>query len=155
MRRLDVETAQKQQRALELRNLGLSYDRIADQLGYAGRSGAWNAVRAALDRALVEPAREQRIIADQRLDLLLQRVLPAVLQGDLDQVRNVLAIEKRRADLWGLDAPKGVEVTGADGGPIETDVGQLLRQRLAEIAGVPLTEQQPVALDVGDGDVGI
>lgn len=155
MRRLDVETAQKQQRALELRNLGLSYDRIADQLGYAGRSGAWNAVRAALDRALVEPAREQRIIADQRLDLLLQRVLPAVLQGDLDQVRNVLAIEKRRADLWGLDAPKGVEVTGADGGPIETDVGQLLRQRLAEIAGVPLTEQQPVPLDVGDGDVGI
>lgn len=148
MRRLDVETAQKQQRALELRNLGLSYDRIAEQLNYAGRSGAWNAVKAALDRALVEPAREQRIIADQRLDLLLQRVLPAVLQGDLEQVRNVLAIEKRRADLWGLDAPKGVEVTGVDGGPIETDVGALLRRRLTEMSAIP---SPVVEIESGDG----
>jgi hypothetical protein len=32
-----------------------------------------------------------------------------------------LAIKKRRADLLGLDAPKRTEVSGADGGPIQTD----------------------------------
>jgi hypothetical protein len=141
MRRVDIATADKQQRALELRRLGASYDRIADQLGYSNRSGAWQAVQAALKRAVIEPAREQRIIADQRLDFLLQRSLVAFADGDLDQIRNILAIEKRRADLWGLDAPKGVEVTGRDGGPIETDVGALLRRRLVEMGAV--VEMEP------------
>jgi hypothetical protein len=141
MRRVDIATADKPQRALELRRLGASYDRIADQLGYSNRSGAWQAVQAALKRAVIEPAREQRIIADQRLDFLLQRSLVAFADGDLDQIRNILAIEKRRADLWGLDAPKGVEVTGRDGGPIETDVGALLRRRLVEMGAV--VEMEP------------
>lgn len=152
MRRVDVEVADKQQKALELRRLGASYDRIAEQLGYSNKSGAWHAVQAALKRAVIEPAREQRIIADQRLDLLLQRSLRAFADGDLDQVRNILAIEKRRADLWGLDAPKGVEVTGKDGGPIETDIGGLLRRRLAEMGAI---SDQPgsFALDPPDAEI--
>lgn len=133
MRRLDVQTAQKQQRALRLRNLGVSYEAIADELGYAGKSGAWKAVKAALDRAVIEPAREQRILQSERLDLMVSRCLQAVLSGDLEQVRNVLAIEKRRADLWGLDAPKNVEVVGSNGGPVQTDVGALLLERLRHL----------------------
>ena len=38
---LDREVA-----ALQLRQAGLSYQRIADRLGYSNRSGAWHAVRA-------------------------------------------------------------------------------------------------------------
>lgn len=152
MRRVDIETADRQSRALDLRRLGASYDRIAEQLGYKNRSGAWHAVQAALRRAVVEPAREQRIIADQRLDFLLQRTLSAFANGDLDQVRNVLAIEKRRADLWGLDAPKGVEVTGRDGGPIETDVGELLRRRLSEIGAIPAEIPQGELIEASEAD---
>ncbi len=137
VRQLDVETADKQRRALRLRNLGASYDQIADELGYAGRSGAWKAVKAALDRAVIEPAMEQRVIQSERLDLMVMRCLGAVLNGDLEQVRNVLAIEKRRADLWGLDAPKNVEVLGAFanvGG--DTNVAGLLLERLQTLASL-------------------
>lgn len=146
MRRLDVETAQKQQRALRLRNLGVSYDAIAEELGYAGKSGAWKAVKAALDRAVIEPAREQRILQSERLDLMVTRCLQAVLSGDLEQVRNVLAIEKRRADLWGLDAPKNVEVMGTGGGPVQTDVGALLIERLRQLN--PASNPAPAQADM-------
>lgn len=127
---MNVEVIQKQQKALRLRNLGASYDQIAEQMGYHDRSGARKAVKACLDRAEFEPVMEQRIIQADRLDLMVTRCLQAVLNGDLDQVRNVLAIEKRRADLWGLDATKTIEVTGQDGGAIQTDLGQVLIDRL-------------------------
>lgn len=133
MRKLDIERTERQIEALNLRKIGLQYDEIAKRLGYSDKSGAWRSVKAALDRRVSEAANEMRIIQDERLDLLLSRVLTAVLQGDLDRVTTVLQIEKRRADLWGLDAPKGVEVTGASGGPIVTDVGSLLRQRLDDL----------------------
>ena len=126
MRKLDVATAEKQRRALQLRNVGIGYDRIADELGYSDKSGAWRAVDAAVKRSIVEPAEHQRVI------MALQRVMDAIIRdGYLDQVANLIRIEKRRAELFGLDAPKGYQITGADGGPVETDVGTILRERLA------------------------
>ena len=132
---MNVEVIQKQQKALRLRNLGASYDQIAEQLDYFDRSGARKAVKACLDRAEFEPVIEQRFIQSERLDMMVMRCLQAVLNGDLDQVRNVLAIEKRRAELWGLDASKTIEVTGQDGGAIQTDLGQVLVERLRSLAG--------------------
>jgi hypothetical protein len=131
---MNVEVIQKQQKALRLRNLGASYDQIAEQMGYFDRSGARKAVKACLDRAEFEPVMEQRFIQSERLDMMVTRCLQAVLNGDLDQVRNVLAIEKRRADLWGLDASKIIEVTGQDGGAIQTDLGQVLIDRLRSLS---------------------
>ena len=145
MRRLDTQTAGKQQRALELRNLGVDYDRIAKELGYSDRSGAWRATKAALDRAVVEPAAEMRILQTTRLDLLTRQALAAVLAGQLDQIPNVLRIEKRRSDLWGLDAPKAGEVAGADGGAIRTDVGEILLERLRQLAEA----SQPEVIEAG------
>ena len=134
MRKLDVATAEKQRRALQLRNVGIGYDRIADELGYSDKSGAWRAVDAAVKRSIVEPAEHQRVIMADRLDTALQRVMDAIIRdGDLDQVANLIRIEKRRAELFGLDAPKGYQITGADGGPVETDVGTILRERLTAI----------------------
>lgn len=130
----NTQAATKQITALQMRNLGYSYDAIADRLEYANRSGAWKAVQAALNRAVREPAREMRIIQAERLDILVNKCMAAVLTGDLDQVRNVLLIEKRRADLFGLDAKLGVEITGPEGGAIQTDVGQLLMDRLASLS---------------------
>jgi hypothetical protein len=45
-------------RALELALAGLSFDAIADQLGYAGRSGAWKAVSCALSDTITQVASE-------------------------------------------------------------------------------------------------
>jgi hypothetical protein len=134
VKRMNVEVIQKQQKALRLRNLGASYDQIAEQMGYFDRSGARKAVKACLDRAEFEPVMEQRFIQSERLDMMVTRCLQAVLNGDLDQVRNVIAIEKRRAELWGLDATKTIEVTGQDGGAIQTDLGQVLIDRLQALS---------------------
>jgi len=73
----------------------------------------------------------------------------AVLNGDLEQVRNVLAIEKRRADLWGLDAPKNVEVLGAFanvGG--DTNVAGLLLERLQTLASLSAAPIDPNVIEV-------
>jgi len=134
VKRMNVEVIQKQQKALRLRNLGASYDQIAEQMGYFDRSGARKAVKTCLDRAEFEPVMEQRFIQSERLDMMVTRCLQAVLNGDLDQVRNVIAIEKRRAELWGLDATKTIEVTGQDGGAIQTDLGQVLMDRLRSLS---------------------
>ena len=131
MRKLDLETADKQRRALQLRNVGVGYDRIADELGYADRSGAWRAVDAAVKRSIVEPAEHQRVIMAERLDTMLQRAMDAVLRGDLEHIDRVLRIERQRAELFGLNAPRGFQITGPGGGPVATDIGLLLRERLA------------------------
>lgn len=133
MRKLDVDTAEKQRRALQMRNVGIPYDRIANELGYSDKSGAWRAVDAAVKRAVVEPAEHQRVIMADRLDTLLQRSMDAFLRGDLDQIPNLLRIEKQRADLFGLNAPRGFEISGVDGGAIQTDVGQLLKEKLSAL----------------------
>jgi hypothetical protein len=113
--------------------MGATYEQIAKELGYANKGGAYKAVKAGLHEAIVESAMEMRVVQNDKLDLLLSRCLTAFMGGDLDQVKNILAIEKRRADLWGLDASKQVAVTGADGGPIQTDVGQVLLERLRQL----------------------
>jgi hypothetical protein len=133
MLKLDAELQQKRERAIRLRTMGATYEQIAKELGYANKGGAYKAVKAGLHEAIVESAMEMRVVQNDKLDLLLSRCLTAFMGGDLDQVKNILAIEKRRADLWGLDASKQVAVTGADGGPIQTDVGQVLLERLRQL----------------------
>ena len=136
MLKLDAQLQQKRERAIRLRTMGATYDQIAKELGYANKGGAYKAVKAGLHEAIVESAMEMRVVQNDKLDLLLSRCLTAFMSGDLDQVKNILAIEKRRADLWGLDASKQVAVTGADGGPIQTDVGQVLLERLRQLGDV-------------------
>ena len=133
-RKVDPEQSERQRQAVELRKAGLSYDRIAERCGYSNRSGAWKAVKAVLERQETDAATEMRIIAGERLDTLFERAFRAVLEGDLSQIKNCIAIEKRRADLYGLDMPKQVEVAGKDGGAIETDVGQMLIARVMALA---------------------
>lgn len=143
MLKLDAELQQKRVKAIRLRTMGATYEQIATELGYANKGGAYKAVKAGLHEAVVESATEMRVVQNEKLDMMVARCLAAFLNGDLDQVRNILAIEKRRADLWGLDASKSVSVTGPDGGPVQTDVGQVLLERLRS-----LTEPAVAAIDV-------
>ena len=90
-------------RALELRKAGVSLAAIASELGYSGASGAYNAVKAALDKARAEPAAELREIMAARLDEMLVVAYENALQGDVDSMMAVLRIEERRARLFGID----------------------------------------------------
>jgi hypothetical protein len=116
-----VTYVERQRQALGLRQGGASYQQIADTLGYATRASAWKAVAAALRGVIVESVSELRALEADRLDRLLLAVWPRALNGDLGAVDRVLAIEKRRAALFGLDAPSKQEITGRGGGPVQIE----------------------------------
>jgi len=142
------ETAARYREVLELRCAGLSFDEIAKRTGYAGRQGAQQAYNSALKRWAIESVEQQRIIQSERLDRIFTQAYLEARNGNLQAIDRCLKIEKRRAELWGLDAPKQHQVTGPDGGPLEvtTDVGAILRERLDEIA-----ERNAHIIDVPDG----
>ena len=106
--------------ALELRKAGATYQMIADQLGYAHARGAHKAVASALKATLKEPAEELRTLEALRLDAALLAIWRRVTKGDDKAIDRLLGIMKRRMELFGLAAPKRKELSGPDGGPIET-----------------------------------
>lgn len=116
-----VAAVEKQRQALELRKAGVGFGDIAERLGYADASGAYRAVKTALKKTLQEPADEVRRIELERLDRMLLGLWPKATKGDTWAVDRVLRIMERRAGLLGLDAPKRVENTGKDGGPIRLE----------------------------------
>ena len=98
----------KDQRALELRQEGHSYESISEQLGYSTRSASYKAVMRRLrdvDRPAVSMLRELEV---QRLDAMLYAVWDDVLQGDANAVHTALRISERRSRLLGLDAPHSI-----------------------------------------------
>lgn len=98
-----IAVEERQRRALELRKAGVGLAAIAAELGYANESGAWAAIKSALDKARAEPAQELREIMAARLDEMLVVAYENALQGDVDSMMAVLRIEERRARLFGVD----------------------------------------------------
>ena len=105
MRSIDPATAARHRQVVELRIAGRTFDEIAVEVGYAGRQSAKKGYDTALQRWAIEGVEQQRIIQSARLDALWQVAYGAVEAGDLGQIGNCLRIEKRRAELWGLDQP--------------------------------------------------
>lgn len=111
-----VNQAEKQHEALQLVKQGYHLPEIAQKLGYAGKQGAHELIKAALKQLVHVPAEEVRQIALARLDHWLTRIAKKIEAGDLKAIQVGLKIEERRARLEGLDAP--VRVAGADGRPV-------------------------------------
>ena len=130
---ISPEVAERYRRVVDLKKAGLTYDQIATELGYADRSGAKRALDSAIDRWGAESIESLRIVQNEQIDDLWRRVLTAILEGDLSQVPTAIRLMKRRAELFGLDAPKQHEITGTDGGALRTDVGDMLIARLEEL----------------------
>jgi hypothetical protein len=99
--------------AIELRRAGLTFQQIADRLGYMNRAGAWHAVQTGLRMALETPSRELIGLEVERLDALQASVWDRALGGDMKAIDRVISIMRRRAKLLGLDAPRAVAVGGA------------------------------------------
>ena len=133
MKSLSPETIEKYRQVWVLRLAGMSFEDIAKNVGYADKSGAKRAFDAASERWGVESVEQQRQIQSDRLDRLLFPAFQRVVDGDLNLIETCLRIEKRRAELWGLDAPKRAEVTGADGAAIEINFAE---QMLAKVEAI-------------------
>ena len=96
---------------LDLRLKGLSLRAIGKRLGvcHATAYKAMSRVLAKLEAASAEKAEELRRIETERLDLMLEALLPKATNKRNPNgaaADRVLKIMERRAKLWGLDAPK-------------------------------------------------
>jgi hypothetical protein len=133
----EIESHTRAVEAVKLRGLGLTYQQIADQLGYADNSGALCAVRTYLAKTAKETCDETREVLGAELDrsysglLRQQQNLAKMLKEDadgnvnLDAVQAYAALEGRKlrnrveyGKLYGAYLPEKREHTGADGGPI-------------------------------------
>ena len=132
MRSIDPATAARHRQVIELRIAGRTFDEIAVEVGYAGRQSAKKGYDTALRRWAIEGVEQQRIIQSARLDALWQVAYGAVEAGDLGQVANCLRIEKRRAELWGLDQPKAHHVH-VEPPALTTKTGDMLIKKLHEL----------------------
>ena len=97
--------------AVDLRAAGLTYQQIADQLGWKGRDGAYRAVERALNRQEFESATNLRRLEGARLDALQRGLWTNAVGGDVVAVGVVLRIMERRAKLLCLDAPPELDMT--------------------------------------------
>ena len=133
--RVKPETLEKEKKVLEFRRGGLTFDLIAERLGYASASGAHKAYLSACNRIVYEDVVEVRKSEMDRLD-----IAQAAIWGDLTDTQNVdantrarlvlalIKIMERRARLLGLDMPTKaqVEVSIYDRDTIDDEVKRLV-----------------------------
>lgn len=111
------ELVDKEIRVLELRRVGLTWQRIAEEVGYADHTGAYAAYKRAIKRTMQQPADELREQEIDRLDRLQVAVWPSAMKGDTRAILTIIRLMERRAKLLGLDKPIKIEqeITTWDG----------------------------------------
>jgi len=122
-----AETQRREARSIEMRQMGATYEAIADDLGLLSRSAAYRTVMRALSRHGAEEVGNLRMVEGARLDALHSVVWDQALTGDYAAINTVLKIMERRARLFGLDQAQRVAVksTPALDAEIETLIDEL------------------------------
>lgn len=113
-------TAEKHHLLLDRYAAGMTFDKIAEELGYANKSNAYRAMQTALR----ERAKERAELADQQLELIFtryDRLLDHHMARAVDETLPpidaaraagvVLQITDRIVKLLGLDQPQQVQVS--------------------------------------------
>lgn len=103
------ELVDKELRVLELRRMGMTWQRIAEQVGYADHTGAYAAYKRAIKRTLQQPADEIREQELDRIDRLQLALWPNAMKGNSQAVSTIIRLMERRARLLGLDMPVKIE----------------------------------------------
>ena len=99
------ELVDKEVKVLELRRAGLTWQRIAEEVGYKDHTGAYAAYKRAIKRTQQQPADELREAELDRIDRLQLALWPKAMKGDNASVNTIVRLMERRARLLGLDTP--------------------------------------------------
>lgn len=103
------ELVDKEVKVLELRRAGLTWQRIAEETGYADHTGAYAAYKRAIKRTMQQPADELREQELDRIDRLQLALWPKAMKGDERSISTIVRLMERRAKLLGLDAPTRIQ----------------------------------------------
>jgi hypothetical protein len=110
-------TAQRREKAWQLKLAGATLDEIATALQYASAAAVSKDLARSLQSALnmeAKVANEYRALKYARLERLLRGHWAAAIKGDSKAAMVVLAVIDREVKLLGLDAPVKVEATVQD-----------------------------------------
>ena len=89
-------------RSLELALSGMSWDQVAEELGYANRSGPWKAAQRCLARHQIVAADRYRAVRLAELDMLQARYWRAAMAGSPKAAGVVLRVIEARIRLMNL-----------------------------------------------------
>lgn len=104
----EVAIEERRAKAWELRVRGKSYRAIATELGVS-QGTIFSDVKALLERTRAETndtVDHHRTLQLQRIDRALDALWPKIENGETEAMRVLVRLEKRRAELMGLDAPE-------------------------------------------------
>ena len=108
---------EKELQIIELRRAGITWERIAVEVGFKNASGAYKMYQRAAERMVRPHLEEYRDMQLDRLERMHQAVWRKAKEGDLRAIDTALRISDREAKLLGLDAPQKIqaEVTVYEG----------------------------------------
>jgi hypothetical protein len=98
--------AARKVKAIELRLRGLSYQEIANELGYANRGSVYTIIQHALALQVSAVVEEHRELELARLDALMLALWPAAQAGDVGSIDAAVRIVMERSRLLGLLLPR-------------------------------------------------
>lgn len=126
----DPEVLAKEAEVLKLRRGGLTFDVIAQRVGYANPGSAQKAYERSLNRITAEDVGIMRRAENDRLDMAQSAIWVKVLQGDNQSIANLLRIMDRRAKLNGLDVPVRIqaEVVSYDIGSVDANIAAIVAE---------------------------
>lgn len=117
-----AEVRERETKAVQLRQAGVTYDQIAKAVGFADESGAYKAVRRAIERRQYDAVDDLRAMELDRLDELHRSLWPKALNGNLHAVDRLLRVMQQRAKyIPGLEVPTAVDVTMTEVSPDEVN----------------------------------
>jgi hypothetical protein len=150
-----LQAREHEEKTLELRKKGWSYNEIGAQLGIS-RVAAYQCVMrvlAAYESDIKENVPAVRRLELERCDAMTKALAKRVAKGDVRAILADLRVMDHRAKLTGIYAPTRLEHTGADGDPIEmklsdaelaTEIRQLASVLGWVLVAAPAAEPEPI-----------
>lgn len=123
----DSQRLERRARAMHLRNRGLSYEKIADELNVSTDTVARD-IRAGLRAILREPAEE--MVSNQRSILrdIQKAMYPYMVAGDEKAADRIIKTLDHEAKLFGLYAPERVSITAGGGEDFATTAVRMMQE---------------------------
>lgn len=136
MAKEEIEAAEKQSFAMELRKLGFTYEEIAKKVGYASRGAAHTAVQSGLQKIITEGGEELLALERERVESMWLGIFPVACKGNIDAIDTCLKLMDKRARLHGLDATiaklpeQHLHLHGLGSLPFSTDIAALSTEEI-------------------------
>lgn len=123
------QAEQKRQKAYLHFLAGYKLREIADMVGYSSRQAVWSAIQSYREHEQQMTRNEARLYVIEVLQALKTRAWPQAANGDLQAINTIAKLERLHSEIAGLFAPRQVEHSGPEGGPIELKQLQSLSEK--------------------------